>query len=125
MKKAAKPKDVDSYIATAEKEKQGKLNELRAIIRKTAPKATERISYGMPYYHYHGRLAYFSFWKSHIGLYLPTPTIADHEPELASYETTKATVRFPLDQKLPAALIRKLIKSRMERNEALWRLRSR
>ncbi len=118
MKKSPKPKDVDGYIAEAPKEAQAKLKELRAIIRKTAPAAVERISYGMPYYEYKGRLAYFSFWKAHIGLYLPTPTIADHERELAAYETTKATIRFPLDRKLPGALIRKLIKARMKRNKA-------
>jgi uncharacterized protein YdhG (YjbR/CyaY superfamily) len=118
MKKTPKPKDVDAYIAAAPKEAMSKLKELRAVIRKTAPTAVERISYGMPYYHYHGRLAYFSGWKAHIGLYLPTPTVAEHESELAGYETTKATVRFPLHKKLPVALIKKLIKARMKRNEA-------
>ena len=117
LMKNTKPKDVDAYLATAPKEVRGKLEELRSIIRKTAPAAVERISYGMPYYHYQGRLAYFSFWKAHIGLYLPTPTIAEHQHELAAYETNKATVRFPLEKKLPVALIRKLIKSRMIRNE--------
>ena len=118
MKKPPRPKHVDEYIAAAPKEVQGKLNELRAIIKKTAPAAVERISYGMPYYHYKGRLAYFSFWKAHIGLYLPTPVIAEHQSELAAYETTKATVRFPLSKKLPTALIGKLIKARMKKNDA-------
>jgi uncharacterized protein YdhG (YjbR/CyaY superfamily) len=118
MKKGPKPKDVDAYIAAAPREVQPKLKELREIITKTAPQAVEKISYGMPYYSYKGRLAYFSPWKCHIGLYLPTPTIAEHQSELANYETTKATVRFPLGRKLPATLIRKLIKARMRRNEA-------
>lgn len=113
-----KPKDVDAYIRSAPKEVQAKLKELRALIKKTAPAAVERISYGMPYYHYKGRLAYFSFWKAHIGLYVPTPTIAEHESELADYETTKATVRFPIEKRLPITLIRKLIKARMKANEA-------
>jgi uncharacterized protein YdhG (YjbR/CyaY superfamily) len=117
MKKAAKPKTVDAYIASAPKDVQSKLKELRAVIKKTAPNAAERISYGMPYYHYKGRLAYFSFWKAHIGLYLPTPTVAEHASDLADYETTKATIRFPLDRKLPASLVKKLIKARMKTNE--------
>lgn len=116
--KQAKPKDVDAYIATAPKEVQRKLKELRAVIKKAAPAARERISYAMPYYDYQGRLAYFSFWRAHIGLYLPTPTIAEHEKELKAYETTKATVRFPLEKKLPAALITKLIKARIKTNES-------
>ena len=117
MKKTEKPKDVDAYIAAAPKEVQAKLNELRALIRKTAPSAVERISYGMPYYAYKGRLAYFSIWKTHIGIYIPTPIIEDHKSELAAYETTDATVRLPLNKKLPVALLRKLIKARMKRNE--------
>ena len=113
-----KPKNVDSYIAGCPKELQGKLEELREIIKKTAPAAEEKISYGMPYYAYKGRLAYFQLWKEHIGLYLPTPVIQEHAKELKDYETAKATVRFPLDKKLPVALIRKLIKARMKKNEA-------
>jgi uncharacterized protein YdhG (YjbR/CyaY superfamily) len=118
VKKTAKPKSVDAYIAAAPKEIQGKLKELRAVIRKTAPTAEERISYGMPYYAYKGRLAYFRAWKAHIGLYIPTPVIEEHAKELAAYEASGATVRFPLDRKLPVALIRKLVLARMKKNEA-------
>ena len=113
-----KPKNVDAYIAAAPKGVRSKLRQLRAVIRKTAPKAAERIGYGMPYYHYQGRLAYFCLWKAHIGLYLPTPIVEEHKRELAAYETARATVRFPLNKKLPVALIRKLIKARMKKNEA-------
>jgi len=118
MKTTPKPKDVDAYIAAAPTEVQAKLNELRMLIRKTAPAAIERISYGMPYYEYKGRLAYFSIWRTHIGVYIPTPIIEDHKSELAAYETTEATVRLPLNKKLPVPLLRKLIKARMTRNEA-------
>lgn len=118
MKHTPKPTDVGSYIAAAPLEVQAKLNELRMLIRKTAPAAVERISYGMPYYQYKGRLAYFSIWKTHIGVYIPTPIIEEHKSELAAYETTEATVRLPLNKKPPVGLIRKLIKARMKRNEA-------
>ena len=114
MKKA--PKDVDSYIASAPKEVQSKLKEIRAAVKKTAPTAVERISYGMPYYDYNGRLAYFAFAKAHIGLYIPTPVVEEHQSELKDYQTSKATVRFPLDKKLPLALIKKLVKARMKKN---------
>ena len=112
------PKDVDEYIARAPKEAQGKLRELRVAIREAAPTAVERISYGMPYYDYKGRLVYFRLAKAHIGLYVPTPVIEEHKNELADYETSNATVRFPLDKKLPIALIKKLVKARMKKNEA-------
>ena len=56
-------KDVDEYIALAPKEVQAKLKELRATIMAAAPNAQERISYGMPYYYYKGRLVYFGLSK--------------------------------------------------------------
>ena len=112
MKKA---KDVDEYIASAPKEVRGRLKELRAVIKSAAPKAEERISYGMPYYGYKGRLAYFAYAKNHIGLYIPTPIVEEHKSELKDYETAKATVRFPLKVKLPLALIKKLVKASVKK----------
>jgi uncharacterized protein YdhG (YjbR/CyaY superfamily) len=112
-----RPRSVDEYIAAAPKEFQRSLKQLRTTIRRTAPESDERISYGMPYYGYKGRLAYFRHSTHHIGLYIPPPVIQEHKRELRGYETATATVRFPLDKKLPVALIRKLIKARMKKNE--------
>ena len=116
MKKA--PKDVEAYIEAAPSEVQSKLREIRAIIKEVAPNATERISYGMPYYEHKGRLIYFSLAKAHIGLYIPTPVLDEHKDELLGYETTGATLRIPLDRSIPAELIRRLVRARMEKNEA-------
>lgn len=110
-------KDVDDYIALAPKEVQDKLKEFRATIKTAAPSAQELISYGMPFYYYKGRLVYFGLSKKHIGLYIPTPVVEEHKTELKDYETTKATVRFPLDKKLPLMLIKKLIKVRVKKND--------
>lgn len=112
-----KPKNVESYIKTAPKEVQGKLKELRRIIKKTVPQAQEKLSYGMPYYSYKGRLAYFAFAQKHIGLYIPAPVLQEYAQELKQYSTAKATVRFPLDKKLPTKLIEQLIKARMKKND--------
>ena len=117
MKTTSRPKNVSAYIAAAPKEVRGKLSEIRAAIRDAAPDAEERISYGMPYYAYKGRLAYFMLAKAHIGLYIPTPVIEEHKNDLKQYGTSTATVRFPLDKKLPIALIRKLVKARIMKNE--------
>ena len=113
-----RPKSVEAYVAAAPPELRGRLKQLRAIIKRAAPHAEERISYGMPYYGYKGRLAYFQLSTRHIGLYIPPPVIQEHKRELEKYETAKATVRFPLDKELPVALIRKLIEARMKKNEA-------
>ena len=115
MKKDAN--EVDDYIAQAPKKVKRMLQELRVTITETAPTAIERISYGMPYYDYHGRLAYFRPAKTHLGLYIPSPVIEEHKRELRNYETTKATICLPMDKPLPIALIKKLIKARMKINE--------
>jgi uncharacterized protein YdhG (YjbR/CyaY superfamily) len=113
-----KSKSVDAYIAAAPKDVQPKLREVRAAIREVAPDAAESISYGIPYYDYKGRLAWFGLQKAHIGLYLRPPVIAEHKGELEGYETTKSAVHLPLDQRVPVRLIRNLVKARMKKNEA-------
>ena len=110
-------KNVDAYIQAAPMKVRAKLIQLRRIIRTAAPRAEEKISYGMPYYGYKGRLAYFRLAKNHIGLYIPPPVIEEHKKELKAYSTTKATIRLPLGKKLPTALIRKLIKAKAKKNE--------
>jgi len=118
MKKNSSVRDVDAYIQAAPREARVKLVQLRKIIKAAAPRADEAISYRMPYYKYHGALAYFAAFKNHVSLFVPPPVIEEHKRELKGYETAKGTVRFPLDKPLPVALIRKLVKARIARNEA-------
>lgn len=112
-----KPQNVEEYITNAPKEIQERLNQLRDIIKSSAPEVEEKLSYGMPYYGYKGRLAYFAYTKNHIGLYLMPPIVEEHQDELKEYETAKATIRFPLDKKLPIPLIKKLVKIGIKNNE--------
>jgi len=111
------PKDVDAYIAAAPTEARGKLVQLRKIIKAAAPKADEGISYKVPYYRYRGALAYFAAFKNHIGFFVPPPIVEEHKLELKGYETAKATVRFPIGKPLHGALIKKLVKARIKKNE--------
>jgi len=108
--------EVDAYIAAAPKAAQPHLRRLRELIKEAAPKAEERISYKMPSYRYRGNLVYFSAFKNHVGLY--PGGYVDKYPELAKYMSGKGTLRFPLDQPLPASLIKKFIKTRVKGNEA-------
>ncbi len=73
-----KVKTVDEYIASAPQGIQKKLKALRTTIKAAAPQASEKISYGMAGYYYKGRLIYFAYFKSHIGLY---PLIDHYPPE--------------------------------------------
>lgn len=107
-----KYKSVDGYIEHAPKEAQEKLNQLRKIIKEAAPEATEKISYGMPYYELNGRLAYFGYAKNHIGLYPMAAGVEYFKTLSSDYETSKGTIKFPLDKPLPEVLISKLIDNR-------------
>src|SRR5438552_14338667 len=111
-------KNVDEYIAQTPKEVQEKLQELRAVIKSTAPGAEERISYGMPYYYYKGRLVYFQLWPKHIGIYaLAKPVLEQYKGELDGYVMNKGSVRFPLDEELPVALIEKMFKAQVRQKD--------
>ncbi len=61
-----KAKDVDSYIASSPEEARPTLEELRKIIKSTIPEAEEGISWGVPFYKYHGLLGGFAVFKNHV-----------------------------------------------------------
>jgi len=110
----AKFKNVDEYISCCQTDLQPVLKKLRTTIKKAAPKADERISYGMPFYEYggkgnNGRLIYFAAFKKHISLFI-TPRDSESVPgELKKYHVSKATYQFPLDKPFPYSLIKKTV----------------
>lgn len=116
MKATSGSHDVDAYIAAAAKEAQPMLRRLRQVIKKNAPAADERLSYGMPYYDLRGRLVYFGVHARHIGMY-PVGDPTRHVKELRAFVTGPGTLRFPLDEPLPVALIERLVKARVKENE--------
>jgi len=117
-KMSSAARDVDAYIRAAPKESRAKLLQLRRIIKAAAPGAKEGISYRMPYYSYYGALAWFAAFKNHIGIFVRPPVIKEHKHKLKGYETTKSAVHFPVNKPLPVALISKLVKARIAKNEA-------
>jgi uncharacterized protein YdhG (YjbR/CyaY superfamily) len=112
-----KTNTVDKYISSAPKGAQKKLQEVRKAIRAACPAAKESISYRMPYYDYKGRMAWFGLQRSHIGLYLRPPVVAQHKKALKGYRTTKSAVHLPLDKRIPVALVKRLVKARMRIND--------
>ncbi|NOS56607.1 MAG: DUF1801 domain-containing protein [Cyclobacteriaceae bacterium] len=108
---------VDDYIAEQSVEIWEKLNELRQVIKRAAPKADEAISYGMPAYKFYGVLVYFGAYQNHIGFYPTGSGISAFKKELSVYEGSKGTVRFPIDKPLPLMLIKKIVRFRLKENE--------
>jgi uncharacterized protein YdhG (YjbR/CyaY superfamily) len=111
-----KAKTIKQYIKLFPKETQEKLLELRLAIKKSAPEAQEKISYQMPTFYLHGNLVHFAGYKNHIGFY-PSPSgIKAFQKELAKYKGAKGSVQFPLTDKLPLSLIKKIVKYRVKEN---------
>ena len=108
---------IRSYISAQPKEVQPVLREIYTLIKAAAPRAREDIKYGMPTFVGKKNLVHFAVAKKHLGFY-PTPSAITHfEKELAKYKTSKGAVQFPLDEKLPKALITKMVKFRVKEDE--------
>lgn len=111
-----RPSTVDEYIAQFSPQTQRTLQQVRALIKKTAPDAEEVISYAMPGYKWNGMLVWFAGYGHHLGFYPMPSALTAFKSELSKYKSSKGAVQFPLDQKIPVALITKIIKYRMEEN---------
>lgn len=98
---------VDEYIELFPPTTQAKLKQLRDLIKKTAPKAEERISYAIPAYKTGARsVAYFAAYEKHIGIYpIPRNIPEAIASKLKPYVAGKGTLRFQLDKPLPLKLI--------------------
>jgi len=113
---ANKPNTVDEYIASFPKQIQVLLNQLREVIKKTAPKADEVISYSMPAYKQNGILVYFAANKNHIGFYPTASPIKIFKEDLSNFKTSKGAIQFPFDKPLPITLIKKIVKFKIKQN---------
>jgi uncharacterized protein YdhG (YjbR/CyaY superfamily) len=111
--------DVEKYLAKVPSEPRATLEKLRKTIRAAAPKAVEVISYGVPTFKLDGRmLVSYAAFKDHCSFFPGAAPIKAHEDDLKSYVTSKGTIRFPTSKPLPATLVKKLVKTRIEENEA-------
>lgn len=113
--------DVDSYIESADIAARPKLNELREIVKSTVPKADEGISWGIPFYKYHGLLAGFAAFKKHVSFGLVSALDGELREALEAkgYATGKKTIQIRFDQKTPTAEIKRFLKARAKLNEAM------
>jgi len=118
-----KPTTVDEYINAAPKEAKEKLMEIRAILKKVAPNATEGLKWGSPVFEEKRILFAYTAFKSHLN-FMPThSSMIPFKEELSGYITGKDTIQFPYDKPLPKTLIRKIATFRardVRENDARW-----
>jgi uncharacterized protein YdhG (YjbR/CyaY superfamily) len=112
--KSSKPKSHDDYLAAVTEDKRGVLQKLRTAIKMAAPKAEECISYQLPAFRLNGKfLVAYGAATNHCAFY-PGSTVKALKDDLKGYDTSKGTIRFSADKPLPAALVRKLVRLRIE-----------
>jgi uncharacterized protein YdhG (YjbR/CyaY superfamily) len=115
---AAKPNDIDEYIAGFPAVIQVILEQVRNTIAEAAPDAKETIGYGMPTFTLNGTLVHFAAFKNHIGFYsLPNAT-AEFQKELGQFKSGKGSIQFPLEKPMPLELIRRIVVFRVQENLA-------
>ena len=105
---------VDDYLASQPKPVQAALARVRSAIRKAVAGGEEAISYNIPAYKLHGRpVLYFAGWRQHYSLYPSSDRlVAAFKNELARYEISKGTIRFPLSEAVPVKLIAEIAEFR-------------
>lgn len=114
-----KPQTIDEYLAPLSSDKRAALEKLRKAIKSAAPEAEECISYEIPTFRLEGRmLVSFAAWANHCAFYAGVHPLQAHKDELKGYDTSKGTLRFHADSPLPAALVRKLVKTRVAERAA-------
>jgi uncharacterized protein YdhG (YjbR/CyaY superfamily) len=121
-RKPQSAKDIDDYLAHVPDDARAALERLRQTIKSIVPEAIEVISYQIPTFKLQGRmLVSYAAFSEHCSFFPGSGPIEAHQSELKSYQTSKGTIRFTPSQPLPAALIKKLVKTRIRLNEAAKR----
>ena len=111
----AAPENVRAYQAALPPPARRVFRELRKAVLAAAPGGEEVISYGIPFLRLGGgSLIAYAAWKRHVSLYPMGAAIRRaHAAALARYETSKGTIRFPLEDPPSATLVRRLVRARM------------
>ena len=110
---------VEDYLAAVPEPARSRLQEIRAAIRAAAPaEATETISYGIPALRHKGVLMWYAAFANHCSVFPTAAVIKMFERDLKGYTLSKGTVQFPVDKPLPTALVKKMVKARVEQIES-------
>jgi len=119
-KKSSGAAAVDKYLAKVPQPARTTLQKVRSMIRSAAPpEATEAISYGIPAFNYNGMLVAYAAFANHCSFFPASgELLKEFADELRDYPCSKGTIRFAMDKPLPAALVKKLVKARVAKNQA-------
>lgn len=112
------PKDIDEYLAGVPEPARGILSEMREAIRSALPpEAIETISYRIPAFKHKGIVVWFAAFSDHCSLFPTASVIEAFRAQLKGFSTSKGTIHFSVDKPLPTALIKRLVKARLEQKK--------
>lgn len=110
---------VDEYLAKVPPKPRAALQELRRRIRAAAPEATEGIAYGMPTFRHRVGLVAFRAVGERCSFHVMSPAVTSAlRADLEGLDWAGATIHFTASDPLPDALVRKIVRARIEENEA-------
>lgn len=107
---------VDEYLDRAPEPQAGTLRQLRATLRRLLPEATEELSYGVPAFKVGGKaVAGYAYHAKHCN-YLPHSgaVLESMADDLAPFEWTKGSLKFPVDHTPPDDLVARLVSARLD-----------
>ena len=106
---------IKAYLDALPPDQRRALRTLQRAIRASAPDAVDGFSYGIPSRKVGGRtVVWYAAWKRHVSLYpIGAAMLRAMGRAAEGYETSKGTIRFPLDEPLPEALVKRLVKARL------------
>lgn len=109
---------VDEYISIFPVDVQEILENIRKLIKETAPEATETISYQIPTFKTNGHfLIYYAAFKNHVSVYpITTGMKRELKEEIEPFVKGKGTLQFPLSKPIPYDLIKKIVLIRLKEN---------
>ena len=99
------PQTIAEYIWEQPEEVQPVLRQLQETIHAAIPNAKEKISWSRPTFWKGCNLIQFAASQQHIGLYPGPEAVEAFADRLASFPTSKGTIRLPLNQPMPLELI--------------------
>ncbi|GGD53409.1 iron chaperone [Muriicola marianensis] len=110
-------KTVDDYIAHQPERTRKVLIQLRKLIKKAAPDATEVLNYKVPAFTLvpggkRDQQIMMAGYAKFVGFYPFPTTMAAFSDELQDYKQGKGSVQFPLDKPLPEDLIIRMVRYR-------------
>ena len=119
----AGPTSVDDYLAAVPEGPRAALEKLRKTIKAAAPEATETISYQMPTFKLDGRfLVSYAAFKNHCSLFPASQAVLQaHGEAVKPYFSGRGTLRFTVEEPIPAGLVKKIVKTRIEEVAGLTR----